>query len=56
VVTRRVVSEHAPALFATQTPTLTLTTCWPIRYVGPAPDRLLVIARPVSGSRVSSAL
>ena len=47
VVQRRVVGEHTPALFSTSTPTLTLTTCWPIRYVGPAPDRLIVTARPL---------
>jgi len=33
VVTRHVIDEHSPALFATPTPTLTLTTCWPIRYI-----------------------
>jgi sortase (surface protein transpeptidase) len=27
---------------------LTLTTCWPTRYVGPAPERLLLTAEPVS--------
>jgi LPXTG-site transpeptidase (sortase) family protein len=45
VVQRRVIDEHSPALFATSAPTLTLTTCWPIRYMGPAPDRLIVTAR-----------
>ena len=48
VVERRVISERAPALFATVAPTLTLTTCWPIRYMGPAPDRLIVTARPIA--------
>ena len=47
VTSRRVVSSSAPALFETASPTLTLTTCWPVRYVGPAPDRLIVTARPV---------
>jgi LPXTG-site transpeptidase (sortase) family protein len=47
VVQRRVIDEHTPALFSTSTPTLTLTTCWPIRFFGPAPDRLIVTARPV---------
>ena len=42
----RVVRAGAPALRATPTPTLTLTTCWPIRYFGPAPDRLIVTAVP----------
>jgi LPXTG-site transpeptidase (sortase) family protein len=45
VIGRRVVSGTAPALFATTAPTLTLTTCWPIRFLGPAPDRLVVTAR-----------
>lgn len=50
VVARRVVEADAPALFNTKQPTLTLTTCWPIRYFGPAPERLIVTARPI-GSR-----
>ncbi|HJU90658.1 MAG TPA: class D sortase [Gemmatimonadaceae bacterium] len=45
---RRVLDSAAPALFTSEQPELTLTTCWPVRYFGPAPDRLLVIARPVS--------
>ena len=44
VVSRRVVKAGEPALFDTETPTLTLTTCWPVRYLGTAPDRLLVQA------------
>jgi sortase A len=43
----RVVKADDPALFRTAAPTLLLTTCWPIRYLGPAPDRLIVEARPV---------
>ncbi len=47
VVTQlRVAEAGKPAIYPTSDPTLTLTTCWPIRYVGPAPDRLLVTARP----------
>jgi len=42
----RVVRADDPALDARATPTLMLTTCWPIRYVGPAPDRLIVEAVP----------
>ena len=42
----RVAEAGKPAIYPTEDPTLTLTTCWPIRYVGPAPDRLLVTARP----------
>jgi len=47
VRSRRVLDKDAPALFATKTPTLTLTTCWPIAYLGSAPDRLIVTAEPV---------
>ncbi len=47
VVSKRVVAKDAPALFATAAPTLTLTTCWPIRFVGSAPDRLIITARPI---------
>ena len=42
----RVVHADDSALEARTTPTLMLTTCWPIRYVGPAPDRLVVEAMP----------
>ena len=44
---RRIVGAETPAIFATETPTLTLTTCWPMRAIGPAPDRLLVTAEPL---------
>jgi len=40
-----VVKADDPALFRTAAPTLLLTTCWPIRYLGPAPDRLIVEAK-----------
>jgi sortase A len=50
VSARRVVARGAPALFDTPDATLTLTTCWPVRYLGPAPDRLLLTATPVSRS------
>lgn len=44
----RVVDAEARVLWSTSTPTLTLTTCWPIRFFGPAPDRLIVEATPIS--------
>jgi sortase A len=47
VIARRVVRSHDAALFSTPDPTLTLTTCWPIRYLGTAPDRLIITAKPV---------
>lgn len=45
VVSKRVVDKDAKALFNTKDATLTLTTCWPIRYFGPAPERLILTAR-----------
>jgi len=48
VVSKRVIDANARALFRTNDATLTLTTCWPIRYVGTAPERLLVTAKPVA--------
>ena len=47
VATMRVVDADAPAIFPTSGPTLTLTTCWPIRWFGPAPRRLIVTASPL---------
>lgn len=47
VIAKRVIDADAPALFRTNDATLTLTTCWPIRYLGTAPERLLVTAKPV---------
>ncbi len=47
VTKRRIVSRDTPALFDEPEATLTLTTCWPIRYFGSAPDRLLITAKPV---------
>lgn len=47
VIARRIVRSHDAALFSTSDPTLTLTTCWPIRYVGTARERLIVTAKPV---------
>ena len=43
----RVVDADAAVLRGSPAPLLTLTTCWPIRYFGPAPDRLIVEATPV---------
>lgn len=44
---RKIVGRYQPSLFPSAAPELTLTTCWPIRYVGPAPDRLILTAKPV---------
>jgi sortase A len=47
VKSRQVIDKNSPALFQTKDATLTLTTCWPIRYFGPAPERLIVTAKPL---------
>jgi sortase A len=47
IVAKRVIEKNDPALFRTRDATLTLTTCWPIRYVGPAPERLILTAKPI---------
>jgi sortase A len=47
IVGRRVVGRDTPALFQAREPLLTLTTCWPVRYFGSAPDRLILSAKPV---------
>lgn len=44
VRSRKIVDASAPALRQTAQPALTLTTCWPVRFTGPAPDRLLLEA------------
>ena len=48
VVGKRIVGHATPALFQSREPILTLTTCWPIRYLGTAPDRLILTARPAT--------
>ena len=48
VTTRRVVRAGRPALFSTEHPLLTLTTCWPLRVLGPAPERLLIEAKQIA--------
>jgi sortase A len=48
IVERRVVRAGVPALRRSDSPVLTLTTCWPVRWVGPAPERLLLTAEPVT--------
>jgi LPXTG-site transpeptidase (sortase) family protein len=50
IVSKRIVRRDQPALFATREATLTLTTCWPIRYLGTAPDRLILTAKPLHGA------
>ncbi len=47
ITARKIVGRYEPSLFSSIEPELTLTTCWPIRYIGPAPDRLILTAKPV---------
>ena len=54
VVAKRVISADTPALYRTKDATLTLTTCWPIRYFGSAPDRLIITAKPVAPDKTPS--
>ncbi|HXT14429.1 MAG TPA: class D sortase [Gemmatimonadaceae bacterium] len=54
IVARRVIDKNDPALFRTPDATLTLTTCWPIRYFGPAPERLILTAKPLHRSQPQS--
>jgi sortase A len=49
VVSKRIVDKDTPALFPSTDSRLTLTTCWPIRYLGSAPDRLILTAKPLDG-------
>ena len=53
VVGRRVVTAAAPVLRSTPHAQLTLTTCWPVRYLGPAPDRLIITAVAANGTETS---
>ena len=48
VISTHDIDADAPALFRTREATLTLTTCWPIRYFGSAPDRLILTAKPIA--------
>lgn len=47
ISSRKVVSRWAPVLHSSRVPLLTLTTCWPIGYLGGAPDRLILHAVPL---------
>jgi len=48
VARRKVVEKDAALLFPSKERKLTLTTCWPIRYFGTAPDRLILTALPIA--------
>ena len=56
VVGRRVVGREAPVIRSERGQVLTLTTCWPIGYLGGAPERLILRAIPaVTAPRVAIA-
>lgn len=48
VAERRVRPAGTRVPLKTDAPMLTLSTCWPIRFMGSAPDRLVLVARRVS--------
>ena len=49
VVSREIVDPSDVAVLApTQTPRLTLITCYPFRFIGHAPKRLVVVAEPLA--------
>jgi LPXTG-site transpeptidase (sortase) family protein len=54
IVGRRIIDRNAPALFQSKEPVLTLTTCWPVRYFGSAPDRLILTAKQVGAAAAVS--
>jgi len=52
IVRREIVKPDAVSVLApTEKPQLTLITCYPFNYIGPAPDRLVLIAEPISPAR-----
>ena len=55
IVGRRVVDREAPAIRSEAEEVLTLTTCWPIGYLGGAPDRLILRAVPITTRSASVA-
>lgn len=55
VVSRRVIRREAPAIHREDGRVLTLTTCWPIGYLGGAPDRLILRAVPVESHLAAAA-
>ena len=54
IVSRKVVNREAPAIRKESGQVLTLTTCWPIGYLGGAPDRLILRAVPIATSAAAA--
>jgi LPXTG-site transpeptidase (sortase) family protein len=56
VVSREIVTPKTVSVLApTKKPRLTLITCYPFTYIGPAPKRLVIVAEPVARPRSRSA-
>lgn len=56
VVSREIVTPKTVRVLApSKTPRLTLITCYPFTYIGPAPRRLVVVAEPVTSPRPRTA-
>lgn len=56
VVSREIVTPKTVRVLApTKKPRLTLITCYPFTYVGPAPKRLIVVAEPVGSVKAGTA-
>lgn len=52
VISREIVTPEAVRVLApTPRPRLTLITCYPFTYVGPAPKRLIVVAEPMKEAK-----
>ena len=54
VVGRTVVDKDAPVIRREKGRVLTLTTCWPMGYLGGAPERLILKAVPVDANLVAA--
>lgn len=54
VVGRTVVNKDAPVIHRERGRVLTLTTCWPIGYLGGAPERLILKAVPLDTKIVAA--
>ena len=54
VVGRTVVDKDAPVIRREKGRVLTLTTCWPIGYLGGAPERLILKAVPLDAKIVAA--
>ena len=56
VVSREIVTPKTVRVLApSRKPRLTLITCYPFTYIGPAPRRLVIVAEPVATPRIRSA-